>query len=108
MLTTDVETPAILNKFLNVILKLEIIPIEWKQAIDIKIPEKGQLIDCGNKRGIRLSLISLKIFRKILLNHMEEIIDQILRKRQTGFKKGRRCLLHIFAVKLIVEYHKGY
>lgn len=50
MLTTDVETPAILNKFLNVILKLEIIPIEWKQAIAIKIPEKGQLIDCGNRR----------------------------------------------------------
>lgn len=77
MLTTDVETPAILNKFLNVILKIEITPIEWKQGIVIKIPEKGQLIDCDNRRGITLSLISLKIFRKIFLNHMEEIIDQI-------------------------------
>ena len=77
MLTTDVGTPAILNKFLNVKLKIEITPIEWKQGIVIKIPEKGQLIDCGNRRGITLSLISLKIFRKIFLNHMEEIIDQI-------------------------------
>lgn len=50
MLTTDVETPAILNKFLNVMLKIEITPIEWKQGIVIKIPEKGQLIDCGNRR----------------------------------------------------------
>ena len=108
MPTPDVETPAILNKFLDVILKIEIIPIEWKQGVVIKIPAKGQLTDCGNRRGITLSLISLKIFRKILLNHMEEIIDQILRKRQTGFKKGRRCLLHIFAAKLTVEYHKGY
>ena len=76
MLTIDVETPAILNKFLNVILKLEIIPIEWKQGIVIKIPEKGQLIDCGNKRGITLSLISLKIFRKILLNHMKRLLTR--------------------------------
>lgn len=50
MLTTDVGTPAILNKFLNVKLKIEITPIEWKQGIAIKVPEKGQLIDCGNRR----------------------------------------------------------
>ena len=50
MLTTDVGSPAILNKFLNVKLKIEITPIEWKQGIVIKIPEKGQLIDCGNRR----------------------------------------------------------
>ena len=104
MLTTDVGAPAILNKFLNVKLKIEITPIEWKQGIVIKVPEKGQLIDCGNRRWITLSLISLKIFRKFFLNHMDW---PDLRKQQTGFKKGKRCLLHIFAAKLIVEYHKG-
>ena len=38
---------------------------------------------------------------------MEEIIDQIWENIKLVLKKGRRCLLHIFAAKLIVEYHKG-
>ena len=46
-----------------------------KQGTVIKIPKTGEPDDCGNWRGIMLSLVILNIFSKILLIHIELVID---------------------------------
>ena len=58
-------------------LKIGKIPNKWKQGTAIKIPKTGELNDCGNWKGIMLSLVILNIFCKILLVHLEPVIDQI-------------------------------
>ena len=80
--------PLILVKLLNKIKESGMMPSEWKNGVIVKIPKKGDIIDCGIWRGITLSPIALKIFCKVLLNRIELDLDGVLRGEQAGFRKG--------------------
>lgn len=42
-----------------------------------------------NWRGVTLLVIADKIFYKILLNRMQNILDTVFRKEQSGFRWGK-------------------
>lgn len=54
----------------------------------VKIPQKGDLRECGNLRGITLSLNTLKLFGKVLCNMTEPAIECVLREEQAGFRRN--------------------
>ena len=76
---------------------------DWKKGIIIKIPEKGALTDCNNWRDITLLSVPSKILGRIIYNRVCAAVDDHLRKEQAGFRKGRGCTDHIFALRNIIE-----
>ena len=79
------------------------IPVDWCQGIIVKLPKKGSLRNCSNWRGITLLSIPSKIMSKIIISRMTDAVDHLLRKEQAGFRKGRGCIDHIFALRNIIE-----
>ena len=56
-----------------------------------------------NWRGITLLAVPSKVFCKILLGRIDEVIDNKLREEQAGFRRGRGCIDQIFAIRNIIE-----
>ena len=69
----------------------------------IKIPKKGSLSDCNNWRGITLLSVPSKIFCKVILQRITQAVDDLLRNKQSGFRKGRGCTENIFTPRNILE-----
>ena len=67
------------------------IPIGWKEGYLVNIPNKGDLQECSNYRGIMMLSVPVKE------------VDNILRDHQVGFRQGRGCIDQIAALRIIVE-----
>jgi hypothetical protein len=86
VLKADVETTVeMLHPLFKKIWEEEQVPSEWKEGYLIKIPKKGDLSNCANYRGITLLSVPGKVFSRILLNRMKDIVDSHLRDQQAGF-----------------------
>ncbi|KAI4896154.1 hypothetical protein NFI96_009623 [Prochilodus magdalenae] len=79
------------------------VPDDWTRGVIVKIPKKGSLSDCNNWRGITLLSIPSKIMTKIIIQRISEAVDARLREEQAGFRRGRGCTDHIFALRNIIE-----
>ncbi len=64
---------------------------------------KGNKEECNNYRGISLLSVPGKIYGRILYERMMKITDKSVGDEQAGFWKGRGCVDHMFAVKILVE-----
>jgi len=69
----------------------------------VTLPEKGNLSDCNNWRGITLLSSPGKAFCNVLLNRLKDKVDRILRQEQAGFRGGRSCSEQIFTLRNIIE-----
>jgi hypothetical protein len=70
----------------------EKLPKEWKEGIIIKVPNKGDLSQCRNWRGVTLLVVISKIFNKIVLERMKGKLEKGLRKEQSGFRHNMSCI----------------
>jgi len=77
----DIQLLEISNQTLNGD-KAEI----WVKSGIIPLPKKGDLSVIGNYRGISLTNISSKIYRKMLLKRIRTHLDPHLRINQNGFR----------------------
>ena len=81
----------------------EAIPEDWKEGHLVKIPKKGDLANCDNYRGITMLSVPGKILSRIILQRLIDVLDEILRGQQVGFRKNRSCTDHIATLKIIAE-----
>ena len=103
-LKADIATTVeILHPLFEKIWNEEKIPNEWKEGHLIKLPKKGDLTDCNNYRGITLLSIPGKVFNRILLNRMRDVVDEKLRDQQAGFRRNRSCTDQIATLRIILE-----
>ena len=103
-LKTDTETMVeMLHPLFKKIWEEENIPSEWKEGYLVKMPKKGDLSNCANYRGITLLSIPGKVFYRILLDRMKDVVDPQLRDQQAGFRKDRSCLDQIATLRIILE-----
>ena len=79
------------------------VPVEWKEGYLIKLPKKGDLSNCANYRGITLLSVPGKVFSRILLNRMKDVVDPLFRDQQAGFRKNRSCTDQIATLRIILE-----
>lgn len=79
------------------VLTDETIPSDWDNALNVKLPRKGELQNCNNWRGITVLSINSKVFCRILLGQIDSVVDRKLRQEQAGFRRGRGCTDQIFA-----------
>ncbi len=76
---------------------------DWKNAVIVPIPKKGDLKQCDNWRGISLLHVAGKIFARILQERLQQIAEKVLPESQSGFRKGRGCVDMIFVARQLVE-----
>ena len=69
---------------------------DWKDAVVVPIPKKGNLQLCDNWRGISLLDIVGKVFARIIQERLQVIAEHTLPESQCGFRKGRGCVDMIF------------
>ena len=61
---------------------------------------------CGNYRGIKLTCHSMKLYERIMENHLRNVVD--ISERQLGFMKGKSTTDAIFALRQLQEkYREG-
>ena len=81
----------------------EEVPADWREGYLIKIPKKGDLRNCANYRGITLLSVPGKVFNRIILERMKDMVDPMLRDQQAGFRQNRSCLDQIATLRIILE-----
>ena len=79
------------------------VPQEWRDALIVPIPKKGDLSVCDNWRGISLLDIGGKLFGKIIQKRLQEVAEEVLLDSQCGFRRGRGCVDMIFCARQIIE-----
>jgi hypothetical protein len=47
--------------------------------------------------------MSEKVYRRLIIERLKEITEMQIRDEQCGFRKGRGCVDHLFALKCVCE-----
>ncbi len=79
------------------------VPQEWKDALIIPIPKKGDRSLCDNWRVISLLDICGKLFAKTIQNRLQILAEEVLLDSQCGFRRGRGCVDMIFCARQLIE-----
>ena len=95
-----------LLKVFGTILAFEKTPIDFSKMIVCPVYKKGDKFLMSNYRAIALLSIPGKIFLKILLERMKEIVERKLKESQYGFRSGRGTVDAIFVIRMIIEKAK--
>jgi hypothetical protein len=48
---------------------------EWSEVLIVKIPEKGDITNCNNWKGITLLSAPSKILSRVILNRVKDVVD---------------------------------
>ncbi len=91
--------------FRNIVDEGEI-PEEWKNSITIPIYKgKGDALECGKYRGIRLLEHGMKLFEKVLEKRFKKLIK--VDDWEFGFSPGRSTTYAIFIMRQMQEKFSG-
>jgi len=94
--TCDIGTQWILDLF-NGVVKESCTPEGWKSSVVLPIYKwKGDLMECGSDRGIKLLEHAMKVVERI---YEQSIWQQIDIDMQFGFMKGKGTTDTIFIVR---------
>ena len=102
----ETETPRLLTEIFRNIWESEETPETWKTGLIVKLPQKGDLSDYNNWRGITLLSLPSNVFNKIIYKRLAETLDEHIGQEQSGFRPGRSCSDHIFTLRQILEQSK--
>ena len=79
------------------------VPQDWRDAILVPIPKKGNLRCCDNWRGIALLDVVGKLVARVLQNRLQQLAERELPESQCGFRRGHSCTDMIFMVRQLTE-----
>ena len=79
------------------------VPADWSDAVLIPIPNKGDLSQCDNWRGIALLDVVGKVVARVIQGRLQKLAEDELPESQCGFRKGRGCMDMVFTVRQLVE-----
>ncbi len=86
-------------------------PEDWRRAVLITLPKKGDLLDCNNYRTISLISHASKILLKVINRRLEQKLYSEIGDTQAGFRKGKGTRDQVFTLRLIIqkfrEFHVG-
>ena len=78
-------------------------PQDWKKAVFIPIPKKGNAKEWSNYHTIALISHTSKVMLKILQARLQQYVKCELPDVQAGFRKGRGTRDHIANIRWIME-----
>ena len=104
LMKVDLETTvAVLHELFLRVWESERVPNDWRCGLIIRLPKKGNLMECGNWRGITLLPMAAKVLGKVIITRIRDAVDTMLRQEQAGFRRGRRTTEQIFILRNIIE-----
>ena len=83
------DAVKVLHSICQQIWKTQQSPQDWKGAVFIPIPRKGNAKECSNYCTIALISHASKVMLKILQDRLQQYVNRELPDVQTGFRKGR-------------------
>ena len=87
---------------LGKIWSTEKMPEDWKESELVKLyKQKGDILSCGNFRGIKLLEHMLKILERVVEGRLRELVD--IHKHQFGFMSGKSTTDATFIVRQLQE-----
>ena len=78
-------------------------PQDWKRAVFIPIPKKGNAKECSHYRTIAFISHASKVMLKILQARLQQCVNRELPDVQAGFRKGRGTRDQIANIHWIME-----
>ena len=79
------------------------VPTDWRDAVLVPLPKKGDLSLCDNWRGIALLEVVGKVVARVLQERLQKLAEDLLPESQCGFRKSRSCTDMIFTIRQLVE-----
>ena len=61
----------------------------WRMVMQVPIPKKGNLLLLANWRPICLVNAIVKLSNRVAMNRIQELVDEVLRDSQYGFRRNR-------------------
>ena len=103
MLNASGDTGLILfTELLNNIIKEEKVPGDWEKSIIINLFKgKGDAVERGNFRGLKLLEHLMKVFEKVIESHIRDVIN--IDDMQFGFMPGKGTMDAVFMVRQVQE-----
>ena len=83
------DAVKVLNSICQKIWKAQQWPQDWKRAVFISIPKKGNAKECSNYFTIALIFHASKVMLKILQARLQQYLNRELPDVQAGFRTGR-------------------
>ena len=78
-------------------------PQDWKRAVFIPIPKKGNAKECSNYHTVALNSHADKVMLKILQARLQQYVNHELPDVQAGFRKGRGTRDQIANIRWIIK-----
>ena len=89
-------------KLLQQVVKDGQIPEDWRRSrICTVFKNKGDILECGNYRGLKVTEHLLKVMERIVDGRLRQIVQ--IRSTQFGFLKGRGSMDAIFIVRQLQQ-----
>lgn len=80
----------------------------WEKTLMCPVFKKGDRRKVKNYRGITLLNTGYKVLSLIILKRLERYAEETIGEYQSGFRKGRSTIDHIFVVRQLMEKHYEY
>ena len=78
-------------------------PEDWRRAVLVTLPKKGDFLNCNNYRTISLISHASKLLLKIIGKRLEQKLEEEISDTQAGFRRGRGTRDQVFALKIIIQ-----
>ena len=93
---------GVMKKFCQRVLDGEGMPGEWKTSVVVSIFKgKGDVMDCGAYRGVKLLEHAMKIVERVLENRIRELV--MIDEMQFGFMPGKGTTRALFILRRMQE-----
>ena len=106
------DAVKVLHSLRQEIWKTQQWPQDWKRAVFIPIPKKGNAKECSNCRKIALISHASKVMLKILQAKLQQYVNCELPDVQAGFRKSRGTREQIASIRWIyfgfIDYAKAF
>ena len=97
------DAVKVLHSIRQQIWKTQQWPQDWKSAVFIPIPKKGNKKECSNYRTIAFISHTSKVMLKILQARLQQYMNREIPDVQVGFRKGRGTRDQIANICWIME-----
>ena len=97
------DAVKVLHSICQQIWKTQQWPQDWKRAVFIPIPKKGNAKECSKYRTIALISHASKVMLKILQARLQQYMNHELPDVKVGFRKGRGIRNQIANIHRIIE-----
>ena len=91
-----------MHKVIEKVWEEEVMPDDWKMSEMVTLyKQKGDSLECGNYRGIKLLEHSLKIMERVIDKRLRQLIE--INELQFGFMPGRGATDAMFIARQLQE-----